>query len=139
MRPRRDERGQVTAFVVVFALALLVLAGLVLDGGYVLAARRQATNEAEGAARAGAATLAVDTYRGTGPVRLDPARAEAAARAYLRQTGHAGDVAVSGDRVVVVVRFDQPLQILGVAGLGSQSVTGRAEARAVRGVGRAES
>ena len=135
----RDERGQVSAFVVVFTLALLFVAGLVLDGGYVLAARRRAINEAEGAARAGAAALAVDSYRQAGPVRLDPYRAEAAARAYLAQTGHAGEVAVDGDRVAVVVGFDQPLQILGLGGLRSQHVSGRAEARAVRGVSRAES
>ncbi len=135
---QRDERGQVTAFVVVFALALLFVAGLVLDGGYVLAAKRRAINEAEGAARAGAATLAVEGYRASGPVRLDPVRAEGAARAYLAQTGHAGEVSVAGDRVVVVVRFDQPLQILGLGGLGTQTVTGRGQARAVLGVERAE-
>ena len=134
----RDESGQVTAFVVVFAVALILAAGLVLDGGYVLAAKRRAMNEAEGAARAGAATKGLSGYRTSGPVRLDPAKAEAAARAYLAQTGHAGEVAVAGDRVVVTVRFDQPLQILGLGGLGAQTVTGRGEARAVRGVGRAE-
>ena len=134
----RDERGQVTAFVVVFALALMFVAGLVLDGGHVLAAKRRAINEAEGAARAGAATLAVEGYRASGPVRLDPVRAQAAARAYLAQTGHTGQVAVSGDRVVVVVRFDQPLQILGLGGLGAQTVTGRGQARAVLGVEGAE-
>ena len=135
---RRNEAGQVTAFVVIFAVALLLAAGLVLDGGYVLAAKRRAMNEAEGAARAGAATTALAGYRTSGPVRLDPAKAEAAARAYLAQTGHGGEVAVAGDRVTVTVRFDQPLQILGLGGLGAQTVTGRGEARAVRGVERAE-
>ena len=132
-----DERGQVTAFVVVFAVALIFVAGLVIDGGYLLAAKRRAINEAEGAARAGAA--AVGDYRRAGPVVLDPARSTAAARAYLAQTGHDGEVHVSGDRVMVTVRFTQPLQILGLGGLGAQSVTGRGEARAVRGVGREES
>ena len=134
---RREEAGQVSAFVVVFTLALLALAGLVLDGGYVLAAKRRAINEAEGAARAGAASLA-SAYRQAGPARLDPARAEAAARAYLAQTGHAGQVAVDGGRVSVAVSFDQPLRILGLGGLASRRVSGRAEARAVRGVSRAE-
>ncbi len=134
----RDQQGQITAFVAVFAVTLLFVAGLVLDGGYVLAAKRRAINEAEGAARAGAATLAVGSYRASGPVNLEPAKAEAAARAYLAQTGHAGDIAVSGDRVMVTVRFDQPLQILGLGGLGAQTVTGRGEAEAQRGVVAAE-
>ena len=43
-----------TAFVVTLAAALILLAGLVLDGGLVLAAKRRAINEAEAAARAGA-------------------------------------------------------------------------------------
>ena len=50
---RRDEEGTVTVFVVGFMLALLLVAGLVIDGGNVLAARREAANVAESAARAG--------------------------------------------------------------------------------------
>ena len=47
-----DERGQVTAFVVVIIVALLAMAGLVIDGGSALAAKRRAINEADSAARA---------------------------------------------------------------------------------------
>jgi hypothetical protein len=36
----RDERGVVTAFVIVLTTALILVAGLVLDGGYTLAARK---------------------------------------------------------------------------------------------------
>ena len=36
----QDERGTVTAFAVVFTFALILLAGLVVDGGLTLAARR---------------------------------------------------------------------------------------------------
>src|SRR3712207_7980324 len=49
----RSERGTVTVFVVVFMSALLAVAGLVIDGGNLLAARRHAANVAESAARAG--------------------------------------------------------------------------------------
>ncbi len=130
----RAESGQVTTFVVVFAVTALFVAGLVFDGGYVLAARRRALNEAEAAARVGADALVVDTYRSTGGVDLEPALAVAAAQGYLAQTGHSGTVQVLGDRVVVDVSFEQPLQILGAAGIGSMSVSGTGEARAVRGV-----
>ena len=129
-----EQSGQVTTFVVVFAVTALFVAGLVFDGGYVLAARRRAINEAEAAARVGADALVVDSYRSTGGVQLDPALAMAAAQGYLAQTGHRGTVRVFGDRVVVDVSFAQPLQILGVAGIGSMSVNGTGEARAVRGV-----
>ena len=44
MNRLHDERGQVTAMWAVLALALLVLGGLVYDGGQVLTARRDANN-----------------------------------------------------------------------------------------------
>ena len=135
---RRNERGQVTAFVVVFAAAMLLFAGLVIDGGLVLAAQRRAANEAEAAARAGAQAVDIDAYRAGGDFMLQPEQARQAALGYLAQTGHEGEAAVVGDRVSVVVRFRQPMQILGIGGLGSVAVTGRGEARAARGVTRAE-
>ena len=39
---QRDEAGMVTALVVSITAALLLFTGLVLDGGYLLAARREA-------------------------------------------------------------------------------------------------
>ena len=132
------ERGQVTAFVVTLAAALILMAGLVLDGGLVLAAKRRAINEAEAAARAGAQQVAVGVYRSTGRFVLDPTAARAAALAYLASTGHPGTVSIAADRVTVTVRITQPMQILGVAGVGPATVTGRGVARAERGVRRAE-
>jgi len=52
-----SESGMVTAFVVVFTLALLVMAGLVLDGGLALSAKVQAIDDAQAAARAGAQAI----------------------------------------------------------------------------------
>ena len=49
----RGEAGTVTAFVAVFAVALIAVAGLVVDGGYMLAGRRAAFDEAEAAKQAG--------------------------------------------------------------------------------------
>ena len=70
-----EEDGMVTAFVVVFTLALLLMAGLVLDGGLTLAAKVQAIEEAQAAARAGAQAIDIPTYRATGQITLDPAQA----------------------------------------------------------------
>ena len=131
---RRDERGQVTAFVVTMTAALLLMAGLVFDGGETLAAQRRAINEAEAAARAGAQAVDLPTYRAGGPFQLDTARASADAFAYLGATGHPGEVTVTADRVTVAVRITVPMRILGLAGLGSRTVTGRGTARAERGV-----
>ncbi len=54
-RAVRSERGSVTLLLVLIMPALFIgVAGLVFDGGQVVTARRQALNEAEQAARAGA-------------------------------------------------------------------------------------
>lgn len=129
-----NDRGSVTVFVVVFTVALLMVAGLVVDGGYTLAAHRRAFNEAEAAARAGAQAIDMDVLRSTGTVQLDPDAARDRAEAYLATTGDDGTVEVDGDVVRVHVRFEQPMLILSVVGVGPLRIEGDGTARAVRGV-----
>ncbi|HMC40858.1 MAG TPA: pilus assembly protein TadG-related protein, partial [Acidimicrobiales bacterium] len=104
----RGEEGMVTAFVVIFTFALLLLAGLVIDGGLTLAARVQAINEAQAAARAGAQQINLPLFRATGRVVLQPDQAAQAAQTYLAATGHTGTVTVNGDQVQVAVNITQP-------------------------------
>ena len=137
MRRHREasQDGQVVVFVVIIASALLLLAGLVIDGGYLLAAKPRAEAEADAAARAGVQALEVDTYRRGGPFTLDPDDARQAAQDYLTHTGHSGMVEVLDDRTVQVrVTFDQPLAILSLGGLRQVTVSGLGRARAVTGV-----
>jgi hypothetical protein len=130
----RGEEGTVTAFVVIFTFALLLLAGLVIDGGLTLSAKVQAIDEAQAAARAGAQAINLPLFRSTGQVVLDPASATQAAEAYLAKTGHSGTVSVNGDDVTVTVSITQPMQILVIAGLGHLTVTGSGSAVAEHGV-----
>jgi Flp pilus assembly protein TadG len=127
-----DEAGMVTAFVVGLSVALVVVIGLVLDGGYTLAARRQAIDEADGAARAAAQSVALSARNG--PVVLDQSRAQAATDAFLAPTGHAGQASVNGDVVTVTVRFQHRMLILGIGHLLSLRVSGKGSAHAVRGI-----
>ena len=106
-RPVSLDGGAVTVFVVVLAAALLVMAGLVIDGGYALAAREEATNTAEQAARAGADALAPESVRAGGAPSVDPAAAAAAATRYLAAVEHTGTVAVAGDTVTVADFMDE--------------------------------
>lgn len=129
-----NERGSVTVFVVVFTVALLMVGGLVIDGGYTLAAHRRAFNEAEAAARAGAQAIDIDVLRATGTVQLDPDAARTRAESYLASTGHTGTVDVEGDVVHVRVTFEQPMVILSIVGVGPLKIDGDGTARAVRGV-----
>lgn len=136
MRRRRTstEAGSVTALVVVFLAAIWALAGLVIDGGFILSARRVAFNEAEEAARAGAGQLARTAFRGGAGYEVDAASAEEAAQSYLARTGHGGLVAVDGDAVAVTVSFRQPVALLGLFGVHDVEVHATARARQARGV-----
>jgi Flp pilus assembly protein TadG len=131
---RTDEHGQITAFVAVMVAALLLCAGLVIDGGLTLAAKVRAADEAQAAARAGAEEIDLATYRASGAVVLDPIQATQAAERYLASTGDSGQVAVARDTVTVTVQATQATQILGIAGLHTFTVSASASASAVRGI-----
>lgn len=104
--------GSITAFAAVVAFALVMVAGMVYDGGQVLVAHQAARNDAEQAARAAARQVDLTHLRRTHEPRLDPAEAEAAAQATLAQSGSSGTVAVDGESVTVTVTRVQPLLIL---------------------------
>lgn len=130
----RDERGQVTAMWAVLALALLVLGGLVFDGGQILNARRDANNLARQAARAGAQQLDETSLRAGTPA-LDPVAAETAARDFLaRRSITPTAVAVTATTVTVTVELTQPTPLLALVGIDDRTVTSTASARSARGV-----
>ena len=106
------DRGSMTAFVAVTAVALVMVAGMVYDGGQVISATAQARSDAAKAARAGAQEVDLTSLRSTGETALDPARAEASALAYLAEAGSTGTVAVDGANVTVTVTIVQPMHIL---------------------------
>ena len=130
---RRSEAGQVTAFVTIFVVALLFVIGLVLDGGYVIAAQRRAGNVAAQAARAGAQQLDAARLRREGVDALDVDAARVAAAQFLAAEGADGDVRARADGVDVTVRIERRLLILGIGGLRSITVSGSGSARGVRG------
>jgi len=100
----RSEQGAVSTFVAVIALALLMAAGLAIDGGRKVNALREASDLADNAARAGAQAVDLNTLRNTGEVQLDLDKAEQQARDYLASLGHtAQSVTVSGDTINVTI------------------------------------
>jgi uncharacterized membrane protein len=84
------SRRSVAQALVWFTLALpmfVTSAGLAIDGGMLLIARRQLQSVADGAARAGATRLDLDVLRASGgsDVQLDPRLATEAARQYVAE------------------------------------------------------
>lgn len=126
----RDERGVITIWVVFISVAMLALAGLVIDGGYAMAAKREAARAAEQAARAAADQLDTDSIR-TGGSQIDPADAAATGRAYLSSAGESGTVTVNGVTVTVTVTKTQRATILSAFGKDSFTVHSRATATSI--------
>lgn len=128
------DEGSITPFVVVLTAALLAMAGLVVDGGYALAARQDANATAERAARAGADALSRESVLGAGPLRIDPAAARAAADRQLAAAGRTGQVTVTGETVTVTVRVTRATAILSAIGIETLTATSTASARGLTGI-----
>lgn len=129
------ERGSLTVLTAVLALALLALAGLVVDGTGQLRAGQAASGAAQQAARAGTEALDAASLRAGGPLTVDPTAATAAARAYLIAAGYTGTVTVTGPTTLRVrVTVHQPTVILGLIGVDSYTATAAATADLAHGV-----
>jgi len=130
---RRGERGQTLVFVVGITLALILLAGLSIDGGRILSGRATALDEAQEAARSAAQQLDQAALRQGRVATIDPAPAERAAQQYLAATGDHGVVSVSGSDVTVSVQRSVAMEVLGIAGIGPITVSAAGTAHASRG------
>jgi Flp pilus assembly protein TadG len=127
MRRRlHGDRGSVSLLVVLMVPALLMVAGLVLDGGRQLQTRRDAAGAAASAARAGTELSEQELYGRS----VDAALAAGRARAELAAQGVSGDVAVAGNTVTVTVTEDVDYVILP----GSRRVSSSSSATALQGV-----
>jgi hypothetical protein len=127
--PTRNERGlSITPFVSVIFAALILTAGLVIDGGQKVAATSRAETAAAGASRA-AGNAAATQELGAG----NPAGAAVtAARNYLAgQPGVTGSVTVRAGVVEVTTRATERTILLAVIGIDAVTGTGRAEASIV--------
>ena len=131
---RQPERGAVTVFVTILTVALLAVAGLVADGGRILAARREAGNVAESAARAGAQAIDLRVLRQQNQIALDPSEATIRARDYLTAAGYRGDVQADAQHVHIVVTISRPTLLLGAAGIHDFTVSSTGDATPIRGI-----
>lgn len=131
-RRRRDDRGTIAMYTVLLTPAVLLLAGLLVDGGLAIHARQRAADMAEQAARAGADEIDADALRATGRPVIDTAAACGAAYDLLeayRQDIAGRDCVPGTDEVRVTVTIRVQAQILGIVpGLGDFTMTSTASA-----------
>ncbi|GIL25520.1 pilus assembly protein TadG-related protein [Actinocatenispora comari] len=116
-----SDDGQITVAYLILLPALLVLAGLVVDGGAALDLHTQALDVAESAARAGAQQLDLTALRAghTLTPRLDPGAATATAERYVHSAGLAGTAQATTSQVHVEVTASGRTRLLGVIGIDS--------------------
>jgi hypothetical protein len=122
----RNERGQsVSIFVLMIIGALIMTAGLVIDGGQKIAAASRAGAAAAGASRAASNAAATRELGGASPVTA----AITAATAYLHgQPGVTGSATATGGIVTVRTAASEPTIFL--PAIGIHEVTGRGFAQA---------
>ena len=125
-RPERSDGGSITIMSLILLVLVFAGAGLIVDGGRAMSARRHASNIAEGAARAAVST--------TAPMEsIDSDRATAAALDHARRSGIDPldvEVSVSAEvvRVTIVERRSTVFLILG----GQETLTVHATGTARR-------
>ncbi len=119
MEIRRD-RGVVSGFVVGLGLSLVVMAGLAIDSGRLVAARTEAADHAENAARLAAQEIALIRL---GVRTIDPSRARAVVAAYFDRHGVDGSMSIDHQSVSVTVRAVQDTTLLHLVGIDSRSLS----------------
>lgn len=129
------DRGSLTLLLAALMVALLALAGLVIDGGRKLNQSAGAYAVAQEAARAGAGIVDRSAAYRSGTFRVDQGAALAAARSYLASGGYRGSVSVDGtDRIKVRVTVTTHTLVLSLIGIDTMTSTGSAVATLVSGV-----
>jgi len=115
-----EDGGSVSAFVACVFVVFVACAALVVDGGRFVAARSNAADVAENAARAGAQEL---RELRAGSVAVDSARAVARAQAFLAIQGMSGSASADSTHVTVTVSTSVSPGMLGLFGVETRVVT----------------
>lgn len=142
------ERGSVAVFTVIFAVAVIFLTALIVDGGIAMNARERAADIAEQAARAAAGNIGVAGLRAGGVAAIGPGACGLAAglvSAYGQQDRSGVDrvtgatmtscvAAVGSETATVAVTITTQSLVGGI--LGSFTETARETATAECGIAR---
>ncbi|HEY8722155.1 pilus assembly protein TadG-related protein [Pengzhenrongella sp.] len=131
-----EESGSVTVFLVIVVVGILILAGLVVDGGAKLRATQSADAIAAEAARTAGQVINRPDAIATGAVVVDRQGAANAAQGYLAANQVNGSVALGEDGTTLEVRVTSsaPTVFLGLIGIPTLTATGQASIELVHGV-----
>ncbi len=131
--PPRGDAGIVAVWMVFVIFIAAFLAAALVGTGVLVGARVHGYDLAQQAARAGAQQIDLATYRSSGVLRLDPARAATAAKQFLAAASATGTVTVTAARITVTATSHQPTPMLRPFGYPTVTVTATAAATPVTG------
>ncbi|MCY0945645.1 pilus assembly protein TadG-related protein [Streptomyces antarcticus] len=125
------DRGSLSPFYAVMALGIIMIMGLMVDGGGALNATNRATGLAQEAARAAGQQLNVPAAVQGTEITVDPDAAVAAAQDYLAAQNVTGNVSITdgGQRLEVTVHDTYTTFFAQFVGRSTISVSGTAHAR----------
>lgn len=137
-RPEKD-RGTVALFTTIFAVFVLILAGLLVDGGVAIHARERAADIAEQAARAAADDIDLNYLRQTGKARILSTdapcrRARLLASKYREVTGPIQCDTSGGRSARVGVHIRVRFQLLSAFGFTEMTMFSTASAHPQEGI-----
>ncbi len=130
-RAAQRDRGSMSLFFAVTTLAILMVMGLLVDGGGALNAANRATSVAQEAARtAGQQLDPAQAIEGTA-ITIDPDAATGAAQDYLAAADVTGNVEITdgGQSITVTVHDTYNTLFAQFVGKGTIHVTGTATAQ----------
>ena len=119
-----------TPMIVILAIALLLIAGIAVDGSGKSQAVQQSLTIAEGASRSGTNAATGNAVEGDA-FTLSSSTAVTAAMNYVRAAGATGEAHIDDNQVVVTVDTTYTPKILGTFGFGPMPVHATASARLV--------
>ncbi|WP_237297323.1 pilus assembly protein TadG-related protein [Streptomyces sp. 3211] len=131
-RMRHDgDRGSLSPFYALSAIGMIMIMGLLVDGGGALNATNKATGLAQEAARAAGQQLNVPAAVQGTEITVDPDAAVTAAQDYLATQNVSGSVTVTdgGQRLEVTVHDTYTTLFAQFVGRSTISVSGTAHAR----------
>ena len=126
------DRGAAHLTVVALLFGGVLMLGLAVDIARFGAAWREASHVAATAAETGAGWINRRAAR-DGDLRIAPAQAETAARAFVEASGHPGAIDATPAQVCVVVHIDVHPTLLTIVGARTKTVAAQACAEPRRG------
>lgn len=124
---RQPERGSVQLFLILTVVTLVVVVGLVVDGGGKVQLATDAQHVASSAARAATNAISAETVAGHA-LSIDALLATQVAEDYIENAGMTGTVSVDGATITVTTEAVYGTRFVSLIGIRALSVTGTATA-----------